>query len=601
MNVRSEVRGSRWRALAGVCTATVACLFGIAGTGGLITAAAAQGTSSYTPAATGELDCNGFSPVQKELRANLCTDIRGDLGYDNSNTWGGRFYDNGHYIGHDEPDATFLSNQPGSGGNVTWTVTIGRDPFLPATDLHPGRDVSHWFELTPAPWFSMAICDPNSYPQTPCTPNSDSNAPTCFGPSCTTAQSGGGAAFMEMQLYPPGNPPFVDSTSCDDAHWCAALTIDSLECTAGFAQCNGGCEEPVNFAFIQKNGVPTGPPSPGGANVASYTPNNETLLMNPGDTITIHMSDAPAPGGGNAFEVVVDDLTQHTSGFMQASAANGFENTSIADCSGTPFNFQPEYSTAAQGNIIPWAALQTDISTEFETGHFEACTSLGEPFSTNPLDANDESTGYNECFGPYESAGPPDSSTSELGDAMCYYAGSRHIGFDGPGTMSAPDELTGCQDNLFQNGDLDFDGTPYWPEWPTGPTPTIYPGSFVEQFPTTGYGQPYSQYFFQTDIALSESTCLGNSVAAGGTSTGCTVPPQGPGNFYPYWSELHIANYCALEFGNVAYGPSINNFGQDAEYGQNLFSQLGYPEFEGSTHNVDCRSRGFFGGGSATS
>jgi len=49
------------------------------------------------------------------------------------------------------------------------------------------------------------------------------------------------------------------------------------------------------------------------------------------------MFDAPAPGGSRAFTVVIDDLTQHTSGFMQASAANGFQNTSMATCSGTPF------------------------------------------------------------------------------------------------------------------------------------------------------------------------------------------------------------------------------------------------------------------------
>ena len=58
-------------------------------------------------------DRNGDSPVQKPLRGTMnCTDIRGDLGVTNQNTWGGRFYDNGHYIGHDEPDATFLSNKP---------------------------------------------------------------------------------------------------------------------------------------------------------------------------------------------------------------------------------------------------------------------------------------------------------------------------------------------------------------------------------------------------------------------------------------------------------------------------------------------------------
>ena len=215
MGVGPQVHSSRWRAIAAICAVTVTSLFGVVGTGGLVTAATAQTPSSYTPPATGELDCNGFSPVQKPLRPMLCTDIRGDSAIDNSNTWGGRFYDNGHYIGHDEPDATFLSNQPGSGGDVTWTLTIGRDRALAPTDANPGHDVSHWFELSPAPWFSMALCDPNSFPQAPCTPNSDSNAPTCFGPNCTSGL-GGGSAFMELQLYPPGNPPFIDSASCDD-------------------------------------------------------------------------------------------------------------------------------------------------------------------------------------------------------------------------------------------------------------------------------------------------------------------------------------------------------------------------------------------------
>ncbi len=57
-----------------------------------------------------------------------CTDIRGFDNTWNPNTWGGRFYDNGRYIGHDEPDMTFLSNAAGSGDNVTWTETLPRDP-----------------------------------------------------------------------------------------------------------------------------------------------------------------------------------------------------------------------------------------------------------------------------------------------------------------------------------------------------------------------------------------------------------------------------------------------------------------------------------------
>jgi len=390
---------------------------------------------------------------------------------------------------------------------------------------------------------------------------------------------------MEMQLYPPGNPPFVDSESCDNTHWCAALTIDSLECTAEFANCNTHCEEPVNFGFIQMNGVPTGPPSPQDADVASFTPNAETLLMNPGDTITIHMADAPAPGGGSAFKVVIDDLTRHTSGFMQASAANGFQNTSIADCSGTPFNFQPEYATAARANIVPWAALQVNVSTEFETGHWESCSTLSDPLSPNPLDPADTGGTYNQCAGPYESAGPPDSTSPEAGDAMCYFAGDTHPGYAGPGTSTPPDLATGCQDNLLQNGDLDFDGSPYWTEWPTGSHPTIYPSTFVESFPTTS-GRQYPQYFFQTDTALSESTCTPTSLS------GCTVPPQGPGGFYPYWTEQHGGGSCTLEFGNVSgHGPFLTDFGKDAQYGTNQFGTLGYPEFEGAIHANTCDSR----------
>jgi len=506
------------------------------------------------------------------VREMTCTDIKGILGVDNKNTWGGKFYDNGHYIGHDEPDATFLSSKPGSGGDITWDETLGADPSAAPTDATPGSDVSHWFELTPAPWLSMALCDPNSYPQAPCKPNSDSNAPTA-------TFNGGGSTFMEMQLYPPGEPPFVDSSGCDTTHWCAALTIDSLECTAGFATCNADCEEPVNFAFIQTNGVPTGAPSPQDATVASFTPNSHTLLMNPGDDVVIHMADAAAPGGGKAFKVTIDDLTLHTSGWMQASAANGFANTSIANCSGTPFNFQPEYNTAKPANIVPWAAIRTDVSTEFETGHWESCTGLTKPLDPNPFDASDTGGTWNECHGPYEKAGGKDKGSPEVGDGLCYKAGDTHPGYDGAGTFTAPDQATGCQDDYQQNGDLDFDGSPYWTEWPTGTTAGLYPSSFVDTFPTTD-GAQYSRFLFQTDIALSEYECTST------TLSGCTVPPDGPGKFYPYWSETKVSGQCAFEFGNV--WSDVNTFGKDAEYGTDQFETLGYPEFIGRSHSTAC-------------
>jgi hypothetical protein len=131
---------------------------------------------------------------------------------------------------------------------------------------------------------------------------------------------------------------------------------------------------------------------------------------------------------------------------------------------------------------------------------------------------------------------------------------------------------------VVQNGDLDFDGTPYWPEWPTGTTPGTFPSSFVESMPCSG-GEAYRQYFLQTDLALSESTCTTSDPA------GCTVPPDGPGGCYPFWSEVGAdTGSRVLEFGNVTAGRSVRTFGGDAQYGTNELTKLGYPEFEGSRH-----------------
>ena len=176
---------------------------------------------------------------------------------------------------------------------------------------------------------------------------------------------------MELQFYPPGYGPFVDSPSCDTTHWCAALTIDSLESQFNFANLNPNCEEPVNFAFLQRNGVPAGPPSPQLTDLSTFTPNNQTLLMNPGDVVATHIQDTK-----NGLLASVSDLTTHQTGYIVASAKNGFMNTNYKTCAGTPFNFHPEYNTAAQQNQVPWAALEGGVLMEQEIGHFEPCSSI---------------------------------------------------------------------------------------------------------------------------------------------------------------------------------------------------------------------------------
>ena len=522
---------------------------------------------SVTPNKLGELDCNGWSAIQQTVRKTMpCTDPHG------SASTGGRFYDNGWYIGHDEPDLRFVSTRAGSGNNVTWNERLGVDPAHAPTVNSPGRDVTHYMELSVAPWFSMTMCDPQSYPQNSCTPNSDANAPgpTCIGvnPSCTQAAAGAGAAFMEMQFYPPGFAPFADSISCDNTHWCAALTIDSLECNLNFATCNPNCTEPVNFAFIQTNGVPTGPPSPQLADLQTFTPNGHTLLMNPGDRIRVHMFDARARRGGPAFEVVVSDLSTGQTGFMRASAANGFMNTDLTTCNGTPFSFQPEFSTAAPGNIAGWTALQVNISTQFEIGHFEPCSHISAP-ATLSLGGGVTDTYWQNCIGAYEKTTTPDGPKTETTDAPCFPKGDTH------GGLAAPNIVTGC-DVFYAGGDVDFDGTPYWADWPTSTIPNKFPSTFLQQAPTTVGGANYAQFQFQTDVALSELTCTGTS--------GCAVPPPGaPGAFYPYWTRPAA---CSWEFGNMRNG---NTFGKEAQYGTNVFATMGYPEFESGFYSNTCR------------
>ena len=493
----------------------------------------AAANASVKPNPIGQLDCNGFSRIQLQLRVTAaCADIRG-LGTR-------RFYDNGWYIGHDEPAIRLISGAPGSSSDVTFVERLGRDPAQLPTVAHPGSDVTHYFELSIAPWFSMSLCDPNSFPQRPCKPVSDANAPSADNP-------GAGAAFLELQFYPPGYAPFADNISCDNQHWCSALNIDSLQCnSANGGDCNPNCVEPVNFAFIQRDGVPTGPPSPQLGNLDTFTPNSHTLMMSPGDVIVVHMFNAALPGGEHALEITEKDLTNGTQGFMVASAGNGFMTTSRANCHGTPYNFQPEYSSAAPRNVLPWGAGPYNVDTEYELGHFEPCTSLTDPTQQSIGPFTD--TAWSRCHGPYEQG--TEKADLEPTDAPCYPFGDTH------GGATDPNLVSGCDVFSQAVGDLEYDGTPYYADWPTSTAPGRFPGATPQV--ASSLGRPYPRVQFETDLALTEAGC---NLANG---EGCAVPPNGPGHFYPYWTQVRNDLGCTWQFGNVRSG---NTFGADSQYG----------------------------------
>ena len=139
------------------------------------------------------------------------------------------------------------------------------------------------------------LCDPNSSAERRASRERTPNAPRA-------SNQGGGAAFLELQFYAPGFAPFPDSISCDNSHWCSALTIDSLECDAS-GDCNDDCVEPVNFAFIQRDGSRPDPEPAVGYFDLLDAERATRCLINPGDVVVIHMFNARLPGGGHALEI----------------------------------------------------------------------------------------------------------------------------------------------------------------------------------------------------------------------------------------------------------------------------------------------------------
>src|SRR5712692_2301796 len=202
-----------------------------------------------------------------------------------------------YYVGHDEPSTLFYSSQPGAGNRMTYRLTLPKDPPPLATN-------SFNFQLHPAFWFGMAMCDVQSYPQqvSTCTPDSDSNIANNPDPTAPDFMGRhAGTAFMELQFYPPGWAPWPAGNSCDATQWCAALAIFGLNLDQNRGiQNNQDCLqkvglEPASFAFITTSGVPHAPPDPLGIVArpfAAFTPNPTTdLFMNSGDTLTVDIHD----------------------------------------------------------------------------------------------------------------------------------------------------------------------------------------------------------------------------------------------------------------------------------------------------------------------
>lgn len=460
------------------------------------------------------------------------------------------FHTGSAYVGHDEPSVLFYSNTPGSGNNMQYALTIPKQPTGGYSNSK-GYD----FELHPAFWFGMTMCDTYSYPETnnACTPDSDLNI---IDPSKNDFAPG--AAYEELQFYPPGWIPQFAGSSCDATKWCVALTIDSLSENPFIAPhgqtLNSTCTneilggtEYVNFAFLTLNGTPLGPPNPldFDPSTSGNPANANTFFLNPGDKSTVNLHDT-----ANGLQTTVTDTTTGQVGTMVASAANHFGHIVYAPngsrCTEQDYNFHPMYSTSSPQTRTLWAAHSYNVAFSDEIGHFDFCTHI---------DANSPTASCNGLEGP-----PGDQETADGDDNFC---------FAGVEALKYP--ANGCADANAPG----FDGVPYhasyWPNSSSLNAPSNVPTPFHVGAPTTGsgYTTAYPQFAFETDLPRIEASDLGGTCVRTGSSagSGCTNPPKtddGAAAFYPYYTRL--ADCSFVEGSNFGTG---DNFGgsSTSEYG----------------------------------
>jgi len=494
----------------------------------------------------------------------------------------------GQYVGHDEPSLLFYSNVPGAGNSNRSQLRLPEEPPTPPKTDGTGGTFN--FQLHPAFWFGMALCDTESSPTPglkPCPADSDANIFDSGDPNAADyIGKHPGSAFLELQFYPPGWVPWPASqiinggSSCDARQWCAAMLLFSLQRNETVADAKGArllnnadCQartgvESFNFAFITQSGRPQGPPSPlFQTTVDTFTPDRgQTLFMNPGDTIAIDIRDTP-----DGLRTSLEDLDTNESGSMTASIDNGFQqvvfNPSATTCSSRPYAFHPMYATSSEHTRVPWAAHSYNNAFSDEIGHFEYCPKVASSDGSGQL-------GTFSCVSP-TSASDPGGVDADDKDGNC-----------APATLSTLIKIDGCTGT-----DGDFDGPAYKPVWP-GSTPdraaerrlASRPLRFTA--PVFNGNRDFSRIAFEADLAAIEGSQGCSTV----TGTSCTNPPAAA-QFYPIFTTAgsltaglttaagdqgqvgpgqgNTASGCVWQFGGVNIAGTTQTFGgtPTAEYG----------------------------------
>ena len=505
----------------------------------------------------------GVNPHDCDEGGSLCTETLDPIGY------------NGAYTGHDEPSLLFYSDTPGSGNQMTWRIRLPADPPTFPNQLGTGGTFN--FQLHPAFWIGMVMCDdqsaPNpggstvngaSLPNIACTPDSDANI---FDSSSVTDSHyigrHPGTGFMEMQFYPPSSP-FGCGNPNHPNQWCAALNIDSYSLNQNSGRPNNSSclnrygVEYVNFAFITKSGSPEGPSALiGSGGFAGFSPDdNHTLFFNSGDVLRVDLTDT-----AYGLKITIHDLTTGEQGSMVASAANGFAQLlyqpSATTCATQTVDFHPAFATSSEHTRNTWTAHSYNIALSDEIGHYEYC---------NRINRSGGRDTFGDVFGNCVADGVHDLNTN-----------NNLIGDDDVNCVDTTSNTTGFVPNIGCFGtDTDFSGVPYQLVWPgTNPQAQVdralhtTPISFASPLFTDSVGDQrnYGRVAFEVDLPRIEAADFGGSCNRT-TGAGCTNPPPNA-NFYPIYTMQADEQRCRWSLGGPFIPGTTNSFGGNSatEYG----------------------------------
>lgn len=207
--------------------------------------------------------------------------------------------------GHDEPELEPVSNAPGSARDLTWTAVLptGGSTLVSA--------------VGPTFWFGGTVTDPKSLL---------------------------GQAFLEVQFYPDSIVTKCGSNGSFFVNFAAnAYTVCSPVWKVNPNNLNARGNEVAAFNAMLEDSAHPGSP----------------LIMQAGDTITVHFYVTPAQDG---FHITVNDLsTGHDGTIILNSQSDG--------------PLMPAYDTQQIGNSLGWGLVNdTPNSFVWEIGHASVFT-----------------------------------------------------------------------------------------------------------------------------------------------------------------------------------------------------------------------------------